>query len=36
MVWVIDNSLIGVIADGTNGLLLDDWWRNHCYVIGGG
>ena len=35
MVWLIDNSLIGVVADGTNGTVLNDWWSNWCYVTGG-
>ncbi|MGO9782850.1 MAG: hypothetical protein ACLPKE_05925 [Streptosporangiaceae bacterium] len=35
MVWVIDNSLIGVIADGTVGSLMYDWWTNWCYVTDG-
>lgn len=36
MVWVIDGSLIGVIADGNNGTLMYDWWTKWCYVTGGG
>ena len=35
MVWLIDNSLIGVVADGVNGTVMYDWWSNWCYVTGG-
>jgi hypothetical protein len=34
MVWILDNVLIGVIADGTNGQAMYDWWTGSAYVIG--
>jgi hypothetical protein len=36
MVWIIDSSLVGVIADGTSGQVMTEWWDSWCYVIGGG
>jgi hypothetical protein len=33
MVWVIDEALIGVIADGSNGSTMWTWWQNWAYVI---
>lgn len=35
MVWILDNSLIGVIADGTNGQVMYDWWTDSAYVTSG-
>jgi hypothetical protein len=35
MVWILDNSLIGVIADGTNGQVMYDWWTHSAYVTNG-
>ncbi len=36
IVWVIDNSLIGVIADGSNGPAMTEWSENSAYVVYGG
>jgi hypothetical protein len=33
MVWVIDDSLIGVIAEGSDGSTMYAWWRNAAYVV---
>jgi hypothetical protein len=33
MVWVIDGSLIGVIADGSSGPAMNEWWTNSAYVV---
>lgn len=33
MVWVADTSLIGVVADGTNGATMYSWWTNWAYVL---
>lgn len=33
MVWVADTSLIGVVADGSNGPALYSWWTNWGYVL---
>lgn len=33
MVWVADTSLVGVIADGTNGATMYSWWTNWAYVL---
>ncbi len=32
MVWVADTSLIGVIADGSDGATMYSWWANWGYV----
>ncbi len=36
MVWVIDSALIGVIADGSDGTTMVNWFRNWAYVISSG
>jgi hypothetical protein len=33
MVWTIDGSLVGVIADGSNGETMYNWWTKWCYVV---
>ncbi len=33
MVWVADPSLVGVIADGSNGATMYAWWANWGYVL---
>jgi hypothetical protein len=33
MVWVADASLIGVVADGSNGTTMYSWWTNWAYVV---
>jgi len=33
MVWVIDSALIGVIADGSYGPTMNEWWTNSAYVV---
>jgi hypothetical protein len=33
MVWIVDDYLIGVIADGTSGQAMYDWWTDSAYVI---
>lgn len=35
MIWVIDSALIGVVADGTNGPAMTEWWINSGYVVSG-
>jgi len=35
MVWVIDSALIGVIADGSYGPAMNEWWTNSAYVVYG-
>ena len=32
IVWTVDNSLIGLIADGYNGLVMYGWWENIAYI----
>jgi hypothetical protein len=36
MVWAADTSLIGVVADGTNGATMYSWWTNWAYVLSSG
>lgn len=36
MVWVIDNALVGVIADGSYGSDMYAWWVNSAYVVANG
>jgi hypothetical protein len=33
MVWIIDSALVGVVADGSTGLEMTQWWDNWSYVI---
>lgn len=33
MVWVIDSALIGVIADGSYGPTMNEWWTDSAYVV---
>lgn len=36
MVWVIDSALVGVIADGSDGTVMSDWWQQSAYVVSSG
>jgi hypothetical protein len=36
MVWVIDSALIGVVAEGSDGVTMNGWWRKWAYVVSSG
>lgn len=36
IVWVIDNSLIGVIAEGSYGPTTYAWWMDSAYLVSNG
>jgi hypothetical protein len=33
MIWVADNSLVGIVADGSDGSALYSWWTNWGYPL---